>query len=122
MRENSCVLFTSRESKFRWSVVVGSGRSNLGIQAVVWDATHGMRTVKEVLGLSGVVLEDGWELRSTRGVSADGTVIVGYGINPEGNTEAWRAVIPEIPEPGSITLLACGALGLLAYGWRRGRR
>ncbi len=26
-----------------------------------------------------------------------------------------------IPEPGSITLLVCGALGLLAYGWRRKR-
>ena len=30
--------------------------------------------------------------------------------------------VANIPEPGSITLLVCGTLGLLAYGWRRRRR
>ena len=28
------------------------------------------------------------------------------------------AVIP-VPEPGSLTLLACGLLGLLCYAWRK---
>ena len=30
--------------------------------------------------------------------------------------------VASIPEPGSITLLVCGAVGLLAYGWRRRKR
>ena len=30
--------------------------------------------------------------------------------------------VASIPEPGSITLLVCGAVGLLAYGWRRHKR
>ena len=29
--------------------------------------------------------------------------------------------VASIPEPGSITLLVCGAVGLLVYGWRRRR-
>jgi len=29
--------------------------------------------------------------------------------------------VASVPEPGSITMLACGAVGLLAYGWRRKR-
>jgi hypothetical protein len=33
----------------------------------------------------------GWQLSSARGVSPDGTFIVGNGINPSGQYEAWLA-------------------------------
>ncbi len=33
----------------------------------------------------------GWKLRSATAVSADGSVVVGYGMNPNGNREAWIA-------------------------------
>ena len=33
----------------------------------------------------------GWTLRQATGISQDGLVIVGYGINPEGRTEGWIA-------------------------------
>ena len=50
----------------------------------------------------------GWQLTRAKDVSADGTVIVGYGVNPAGDYEGWRAVVPE---PSSITLLGIALLG-----------
>jgi len=58
----------------------------------------------------------GWVLTAATGVSADGHTIVGYGINPSGNWEAWVATIPE---PGTLALLALGAW---AFVGRRARR
>ena len=46
----------------------------------------------------------------------DGHVIVGYGVYPDGDVEAWIATIPE---PSTLILLSIGAAGLLLYGWRR---
>lgn len=82
------------------SVVVGSGSSDSGPEAFVWDATNGVRSVKDVLVAQGVDLT-GWVLDGATGVSDDGTVIVGSGTNPDGNTEGWLARLssPQPPEP-----------------------
>jgi probable HAF family extracellular repeat protein len=78
------------------SVVVGRGSSDAGQEAFIWDGARGMRNLQEVLvkdyGLGAALA--GWTLKSAKAISADGTSIVGYGINPAGQTEAWRAVIP----------------------------
>jgi hypothetical protein len=37
----------------------------------------------------------GWRLESANAVSADGTVIVGDGVNPLGRREGWIARLPE---------------------------
>jgi hypothetical protein len=58
---------------------------------------------------------DGWSIASVGALSADGMTIVGQGYNPSGSLEAWVAVIPE---PGTLTLLAFGAL----VGYNRRRR
>ena len=83
-------------------VIVGSGRSASGSEAFLWDATHGMRSLRDVLvndlGL-GTTLT-GWTLTSANDISADGKFIVGSGINPSGNPEAWLAHI----EPQSTLL------------------
>jgi uncharacterized membrane protein len=50
-----------------------------------------------------------WELRTAYGISADGRTIVGYGFNPDGQSEAW---IAHIPEPSTLCLVAVGALAL----------
>jgi hypothetical protein len=50
------------------------------------------------------------------GISFDGQTIVGTGINPNGQTEAWFAVIPE---PGTGLLVMTGLLGLAARRQRR---
>ncbi|MEM6286427.1 MAG: hypothetical protein AAF845_04665 [Bacteroidota bacterium] len=49
-----------------------------------------MRSLQAVLGEQDANLS-GWTLREATGISADGNVVVGWGINPDGNVEAWRA-------------------------------
>lgn len=102
------------------AVVVG--RSNMlpsweGGDAFIWDAEHGMRDLQDVLIHEfdlGASLQ-GWNLYIATDVSADGRVIVGEGTNPAGQTEAWRAVVPE---PPSVILVSIAVLGLLAYARR----
>ena len=77
-------------------VVVGeavdaSGRE----QAFRWTAATRMQSVLTLLQAAGVVTMAGWQLRSANGVSADGTVIVGDGVDPLGNVQAWIARLPE---------------------------
>ena len=75
------------------SVVVGRSVSASEYEPFIWDSTHGMREVDEVLTALGADLT-GWTLESADGISADGLTIVGYGINPDGNQEAWIANLP----------------------------
>lgn len=89
------------------SSVVGWGITDIGYEAFVWDSIHGMRNLKSVLiNDFGLELTD-WQIKYATGISADGTKIVGSGINPDGNTEGWVATIPE---PCSLLLLAIGSL------------
>ncbi len=83
-------------------VVVGRFRSRWGDEAFIWDSTSGMRSLQDVLvvdyglvdhGLEKDLLAGSWTLLEATGISDDGRVIVGYGLNPQGNTEAWRAVL-----------------------------
>jgi len=76
-------------------------------RAMIWDEQHGARDLKYVLELDfGLDLGD-WILRDAFDVSDDGTVIVGSGINPEGGSEAFVALIPE---PSTFILLAGGTM------------
>ena len=74
------------------SVVVGRSRTDFGDEPFIWDAEHGMRNLKSVLIAGGLDLT-GWTLYQATGVSADGSIVVGVGVNPEGQTEAWRATL-----------------------------
>ena len=58
----------------------------------------GMRALGAVLERQGVDLT-GWILEEASAVSADGRVIAGTGINPDGDTEAWIADVGELPPP-----------------------
>lgn len=91
------------------SVVVGWSNSTTGQQAVVWDTKHGMRPLAAVLTSQGIDLS-GWWLTAASAISADGNTIVGSGINPLGQTEAWLANISTVPEPGTVSVLFVGAL------------
>ncbi len=79
------------------TVVVGSSDSGsaFGAEAFRWTPGKGMESVRQLLIDSGVDLT-GWHLSGAHGVSADGRVIVGDGINPNGQYEAWRAVLDEV--------------------------
>lgn len=88
------------------SIIVGSSNDS----AFVWDASHGMRSLTDVLEGYGLDLT-GWTLGDAVGVSADGRTIVGTGVNPSGQSEAWLAVLPE---PSTALLCAVGLAGLVA--------
>ena len=75
------------------STIVGSSSSAAGEEAFVWDAVHGMRSVRDLLEGRGLEL-GGWSLNVATAVSDDGRTVAGTGVNPDGATEAWLAVIP----------------------------
>lgn len=69
------------------SVVVGEGFGG----AFVWDATHGVRSISDILTAAGVDLS-GYFLAAARGVSGDGSVVTGWGFDNETFTAiAWSA-------------------------------
>jgi len=81
------------------SVVVGSGSTIAGVEAFVWDAFYGMRNLKDVLETDFGLDLTGWTLVRAHSVSDDGLVIAGYGMNPDGATEAWIARLGARTEP-----------------------
>ena len=72
------------------SVIVGGNQGN----PFVWDTNNGVRSLSTVLFDLGVPGMDGWTILSAVGISADGRTIVGEAFNPQGDIEAWRAVLP----------------------------
>jgi len=79
-------------------------------EAFIWTESGGMRNLREVLtSICGLDL-NGWTLTTATDVSADGLTVVGTGINPDGNSEAWIATIPE---PATVALLAGGFAALV---------
>ncbi|MFZ0847410.1 MAG: autotransporter domain-containing protein [Pseudolabrys sp.] len=89
------------------SVVVGvSDSANYsGGEAFKWTQAAGIKSVKDLLVASGVNMT-GWSLLSATGVSGDGTVIVGEGVNPSLKDEAWIARFGSTP--GSSGLITQG--------------
>jgi len=94
------------------SIIVGEGSTpSGGSSAFIWDAINGMRPLQDVLlndyGLGQSLA--GWTLQSATSISDDGRTFAGSGLNPNGNTEAWVATVPE---PSTFTLAA--VIGALA--------
>lgn len=81
-------------------------------KAFIWTPAEGMQSLEMLLETSGIDLTD-WQLTEARAISDDGTSIIGRGINPLGGEEAWLARINQIPEPGSLLLLAIGTAALV---------
>jgi probable HAF family extracellular repeat protein len=104
------------------SVIVGQGSdAQLNYRAFLWDESHGMRLLQDVLENDYGLDLTGWTLGTpisgiggAWGVSADGRTIVGTGLNPSGQAEAWIAVLPE---PSLTWLLGLAVLA----SWRRHR-
>jgi probable HAF family extracellular repeat protein len=126
------------------SIVVGQSAT---LNATVWTHQTGAESIQQLLLADGVNLA-GWVLLDATGISADGTIIVGDGTDPQGNNEAWIADIPHIrnltpnghghgltlfdsiisaddpvaPIPTALPLFATGLGGLGLLGWRRKRK
>jgi probable HAF family extracellular repeat protein len=89
------------------SVIVGTGSSALGDSAFYWTEATGMIELQELLLSGGVTAVTGWTLNAAAAISADGRIIVGRGINPDGFDEAWIAIVPE---PTSDCLALCASI------------
>lgn len=73
------------------SVIVGVGSDAGGDAAFFWNAAGGMQSLEQRLTSQSVAL-GAWQLRQATGVSADGRMVVGTGVNPSGLQEGWIAV------------------------------
>jgi uncharacterized membrane protein len=62
-----------------------------GARAFIWDQSHGMRDLRAVLESDYGLDLTGWSLLYANDISAGGSVIIGQGINPSGDYEAWMA-------------------------------
>jgi probable HAF family extracellular repeat protein len=109
-------------------VIVGGSETSLGTEAYVWTPSCGMRNLKSYLLSLGVGSVASWTLQNAHGVSADGTTIVGYGINPSGQTEPWIAHVPicvlgagTVPDgssvPGAPLAVDKSAGGAIVISW-----
>ncbi|MBW2390036.1 MAG: hypothetical protein JRG89_16625 [Deltaproteobacteria bacterium] len=74
------------------NVIAGKGQGSISQPIFVWDSGNGMRELHGLLVADGIDLT-GWTLVDAYGLNGDGTVIVGGGSNPQGDYEAFRAVI-----------------------------
>jgi hypothetical protein len=81
-------------------------------RAIVWTPPRGLIDLRVELESLGLDLS-GWTLAAATGVSADGTIIVGRGINPSGDAEAWRAAVPSLAWPANVPALSGHTLLLL---------
>ena len=78
------------------STIVGFSTGTFGDEAFIWDAENGMRSLRVHLISLGVDLT-GWWLLEALAISDDGRTVVGFGINPDGDDEAFMAVIEDVP-------------------------
>ncbi|GEM_PF-1596271 len=76
------------------TLVVGWSHTDNGDEAFIWDSTNGMRLLSDVLTNDYGLDLTGWQLLRATAISSDGRAIVGYGLNPLGQVEAWLATIP----------------------------
>ena len=72
--------------------LVGLDRS---LGAAVWTMGEGLASLADLLTDAGADVS-GWTLEDATDISADGTVIVGWGIDPDGNEQGFRAVLPRV--------------------------
>lgn len=102
------------------SVVVGASSTSWSSStrlAYIWDSTHGIRNLKDVLTNEYGLDLTGWTLLSANDISSNGNVIVGEGIDPSGYTEAFLVML--VPEPAIVIQLGLAAMLLGLFGIRR---
>lgn len=92
------------------SVIVGDPQTANGGCVFIWDARRGMRNLRDLFTLDYGFDLTGWRLDRATALSHDGSVIVGYGINPSGATEAWVADLSlptvHIQRDGNLVILS----------------
>jgi hypothetical protein len=104
------------------SVIIGvlvrpddGGSSGDWMVPMIWDEGHGMRTLKSALEAEYGLDLGGWVLGRAMDISADGNTIVGYGIDPQGNDQAW---VVTLPEPAIALAIFVAPLLIRRRRWR----
>lgn len=77
------------------ATVVGWGTTSDGETALVWQVESGWRTLAAALVADHRTEVPGWRLTRATAISDDGRAIVGYGTNPDGQTEGWLVRLPQ---------------------------
>ena len=95
------------------STIVGTSSSADGEEAFIWDSENQMRSLQEILTNDFALDLTGWSLNQATAISDDGFTIVGNGINPDGNREAWIARVDAQPVPEPSAFLGTG----IAFGF-----
>jgi uncharacterized membrane protein len=90
-------------------------------RAFVWTEERGMRELATVFEQDYGGDTSGWTLIAATGISDDGSVIVGEGRNPAGETEGWVMTLPE-PHGAATWLATTSTLSVLARRRLRDRR
>lgn len=77
---------------FNGGVIVGDSYPAAGTrQAFRWTQAGGMVSVVNWLAAAGVTVPAGWTLQTATGVSSNGNVVVGNGIDPTMTNQPWLA-------------------------------
>ena len=94
------------------SIVVGESETSGGAtRAFIWDESNGMRDLKQALRDDFGLGTPGFtRLNEAVGISADGRVITGTGINFSNRLEAWVAILDPLT-PESNEFIWAGACG-----------
>jgi hypothetical protein len=121
-----------RTTGFETTQIVNSGQGAVSavslslIAPVALDPSGNPYTVLD-LSLEGIAppigTSESWELSFTDGLSGAGqpvdTVVAVDGLSFVPSLSAYRVEVLGVPEPSALILLTMGAVGLLAYAWRR---
>ena len=102
-------VFAPRGMSIDGTVVVGNSGS---LGAWIWDAEHGMRSIRTVLERQLGFQLAGWELGQVTGITADGQVLVGAGTNPHRQFEGWQARIVRACSAADVTTLGSSIPGV----------
>lgn len=88
-------LTRARAVSFDGRIIVGEA-SALGQQrAFIWTAEDGMRDLQAVIAQRNPdLIPNGWQLATAEDIAANGRTIVGLGVNPRGESEAWFVRLP----------------------------
>ncbi len=103
------------------SVTVGRMADVSGArEAVIWMKSGSAKLLTNVLVANGATGLAGWTLIEATGISADGKWVAGWGINPNGFNEAFRAnITPSNTSGGGGTVDGLSLLAVGLIGWRR---
>jgi uncharacterized membrane protein len=103
MRPNGAVpgTVTALDVSDNGNVVVGFVRNGPSTRAFFWKDGRGTTFLDKFLRTHGAIVPDGWTLNVASLISTDGNTIYGWGFNPDGLIEMFKAEL-NLPAQGPV--------------------